>query len=261
VIPCSEANPDEALAGTAPTRRFWWVIEHPGPWPAEAITESVVGDTTPWALSENERPDTCVLLTRSRRDGDAHRRVWKADAQTGVLEIGSATVDLPTLTAVDGTLTLVCTHGRRDQCCAVRGRPLVDAIPDARECTHIGGHRFAPTILLLPRGIVLGRLSVREWDVARSLGPEALPYYRGRVDLDAPTQIADIEARRAWDLSLTDNVAIVLRRDEGDDRSYRVSWKGNTGLVHVTRSEGAIITASCGAEPRLTPTWTVTRWE
>ena len=261
MIPCSEANSDEALAGTAPTRRFWWVIEHPGPWPAEAISESVVGDSTAWALAENERHDTCVLLTRSRRDSDAQRRVWKADTQTGVLEIGSATVDLPTLTPVDEALTLVCTHGRRDQCCAVRGRPLVDAIPGARECTHIGGHRFAPTILLLPRGIVLGRLSVREWDMVRSLGSEALPYYRGRVDLDAPTQVADIEARRAWDLSLTDDVATRLVRDDGDGRSYRVSWKGNTGLVHVTRSERAMIAASCGAQPRLTPAWTVTRWE
>ncbi len=261
MIPCSEANLDEVLAGTAPTRRYWWVIEHPGPWPAEAITESVVGDTTPWALSENEQPDTCVLLTRGRRDSDAHRRVWKADTQTGVLEIGSATLDLPTLTPVDGTLTLVCTHGRRDQCCAVLGRSMVDAIPDARECTHIGGHRFAPTILLLPRGIALGRLGIREWEVARSLGTEALPYFRGRVDLDAPSQIADIEARRAWDLSLTDDVAIVLLRDDGDDRFYRVSWRGNTGLVHVTRSDGAMITASCGAEPRPTSTWTVTRWE
>ena len=60
-------------------------------------------------------------------------------------------------------MVLVCTHGTRDACCAVRGRPIVAtlarALPDeVWECTHLGGHRFAGTLLSLPDGACFGRL-------------------------------------------------------------------------------------------------------
>ncbi|MBV9923283.1 MAG: hypothetical protein JOY78_20875 [Pseudonocardia sp.] len=56
---------------------------------------------------------------------------------------------------VDDPLLLVCTHGRRDRCCALDGRALVRALveagePDVWECSHLSGHRFAPTALVLP---------------------------------------------------------------------------------------------------------------
>ena len=61
-----------------------------------------------------------------------------------------------------GPMVLVCTHATRDACCAVRGRPIVRPGPgDTRqvwECTHLGGHRFAGTLLSLPDGACFGRL-------------------------------------------------------------------------------------------------------
>ncbi|HEU5385864.1 MAG TPA: sucrase ferredoxin [Streptosporangiaceae bacterium] len=50
-------------------------------------------------------------------------------------------------------MALVCTNGKRDRCCAVRGRPVAAAIADATgwdtwESSHLGGHRFAATALL-----------------------------------------------------------------------------------------------------------------
>ena len=58
---------------------------------------------------------------------------------------------------------LVCTNGRRDVCCAVRGRPVAldaGAAHPGRvwEASHTGGHRFAPTGILLPHGATLARL-------------------------------------------------------------------------------------------------------
>ena len=60
-------------------------------------------------------------------------------------------------------ILLVCTNGRRDVCCAVRGRPVaLDAADDhpgrVWEASHTGGHRFAPTGVLLPHGATLARL-------------------------------------------------------------------------------------------------------
>jgi hypothetical protein len=56
---------------------------------------------------------------------------------------------------------LVCTHGTRDTCCGTVGMKLVASLtawaagrPDVRlwRTSHLGGHRFAPTLLDLPTG-------------------------------------------------------------------------------------------------------------
>ena len=66
--------------------------------------------------------------------------------------------DAPTSTVTEAVL--VCTNARRDQCCALLGRPLVATFvdkpptPDTQiwETSHLGGHRFAPTFVDLPSG-------------------------------------------------------------------------------------------------------------
>ena len=59
---------------------------------------------------------------------------------------------------------LVCTNGKRDACCALRGRALMTALAADHaeriwECTHLGGHRFAGNLVCLPDGIIYGRVS------------------------------------------------------------------------------------------------------
>ena len=94
-------------------------------------------------------------------------------------------------------LALVCTNGKRDQCCAVRGRPVAAAIAaagwDTWECSHLGGHRFAATIMLLPTGDMFGWLDpesavevMRRFDA----GELAASHYRGRCGQPAPVQAA-----------------------------------------------------------------------
>lgn len=59
-----------------------------------------------------------------------------------------------------GTDVLVCTHGRRDICCGSQGTDLalqlaaagVPAGVNAWRTSHTGGHRFAPTFLVMPEG-------------------------------------------------------------------------------------------------------------
>ncbi len=67
-------------------------------------------------------------------------------------------------------LVLVCTNGKRDRCCALLGRPLAAELAASGaegvwEVTHLGGHRFSPTVLVLPHGYAYGRVqahSVKE---------------------------------------------------------------------------------------------------
>ena len=66
-------------------------------------------------------------------------------------------------TVSDRPVLLVCTHARHDQCCAVRGRPvaqtLARAFPDETwESSHLGGDRFAATMIVLPHGLYYGRV-------------------------------------------------------------------------------------------------------
>ena len=61
-------------------------------------------------------------------------------------------------------LFLVCVHGRREVCCAVRGRPVAQALAarwpgQTWECSHLGGDRFAPNVLVVPDGTTYGRLA------------------------------------------------------------------------------------------------------
>jgi hypothetical protein len=77
-------------------------------------------------------------------------------------------------------LYLVCTHGRRDVCCARFGLPLARALGAAHpgqvwETTHVGGHRFAANLVLLPHGLYYGPVD----EVAAAAAIDA--YRRGEI--------------------------------------------------------------------------------
>jgi len=89
-------------------------------------------------------------------------------------------------------LLAVCTNAKRDQCCAVRGRDLahqLDAAHPGRvwETSHLGGHRFSPTLVSLPSGYLYGGPD------AGSLSTDAC---RGRSTLTPPAQAAELAALR-----------------------------------------------------------------
>src|SRR6185312_1871161 len=104
---------------------------------------------------------------------------------------------------VPDPLLLVCTHGRRDRCCALDGRALVKALveagePDVWESTHLGGHRFAPTALVLPTGYLYGRLDVGGAVAAHkaaAVGEVEPALCRGRSTWTQPGQVAELAVR------------------------------------------------------------------
>lgn len=250
---CSQAAENESLRATAPARRFWYVVEHPGPWPARPIEAAVLGDASDWILPLADRADTTVILARRQ---DPEPRVWFADTRTHDLAVGPLAQSPPEFSPASGRLTLVCTHGRRDQCCAILGRPLVDVIDGGIESSHIGGHRFAPTVLLLPEGILLGRCDPAAWPRVAGLGPEALPYYRGRTALPAPEQAVDAYAREFWGLGLIEPVEI--RGVPGAEAGvYQASHGGSTLQVETHVTEVTSI-PSCGKEPEHHTQWVPT---
>jgi hypothetical protein len=114
-------------------------------------------------------------------------------------------------TPVREPLLLICTHGRRDVCCAVDGRALVTSVlagnpemePYVWESSHLGGHRFAPTALVLPTGYLYGRLDpATAVDVLKAAAHgEMEPLLcRGRSTWAPEGQVAEIAVRKATGL-------------------------------------------------------------
>src|SRR5207253_3667840 len=107
---------------------------------------------------------------------------------------------------VEGSLLLVCGHGSRDRCCAVRGTAVFGALAERLGeeevwmSSHQGGHRFAANLLVLPAGLQFGRMEPDDalFLAARALaGRIDLDHYRGRTCYDRIVQAAEVGVRRS----------------------------------------------------------------
>lgn len=244
---------DEPLAGSAPRARAWLVIEQPGPYGRNAITESHLPESLREALGALPKDTgTTVLLARHvGRHADDHaaissRRFWLAHTSPGGIRMRTGVLDDDDLlrpdlddvlaAAASGQLPpwgarstmpllLVCTNAKRDVCCAIEGRPIAESLAAdpaysdrVLEVSHLGGHRFSPTALLLPSGHAFGRLDQRvarevlDAAVEGDLGP--LAHHRGRTSLSQPAQAAEHAVRRAG--GITDLDALDALRRVGD---------------------------------------------
>jgi hypothetical protein len=272
----------EALSGTAPHPRAWLALEQPGPWGRKAPSSSHLDRDFGAAFDARAKAAgvTFVLIRRPGRHADNHtagRRVLlAAHPGAGWLEQTSLAdprelddLDLEALaegrqpgfgSAQSDPTVLICTNGRRDLCCAEVGRARVTALaPELGESlwesSHLGGHRFAPTVLLLPSGVVLGRASVT--DVLGAVaGRVPLGAYRGRSALAPAAQVAEAAVLTA----LGGDRAGVLEADRLDvdppagDGPWSVTVREPSGvpwLVTVEEHAGLERPESCGrvAEP------------
>lgn len=164
----------------------------------------------------------------------------------------------------------ICTHGSRDACCATFGAPMylkmhvaAQSLPNTRvwRCSHLGGHRFAPTMIDLPSGRVYGLV-----DDAAARGillgdstPEALiPHYRGWIGHKAP-ELQMLEAHIlehiGWSWTEYTQQGEVLESDT-EGRGVRVRITGTHPSLEPVCFEGDIhwgdefsTIASCNAQP------------
>jgi len=95
---------------------------------------------------------------------------------------------------------LVCTHGNVDIACSRFGYPIYEKLRKEYSndnlrvwrCSHIGGHRFAPTLIDFPSGRFWGHLNLEILDTLIH-HPEDIntlrPYYRGWSSLSYLEQI------------------------------------------------------------------------
>lgn len=136
---------------------------------------------------------------------------------------------------------LLCTHGRRDVCCGSAGSALaaeLEATPGGLgdgvrlwRTSHTGGHRFAPTAIVLPEATVWGFLDAAALRaVVRRDGPvdAVLGHYRGCTGLASPPlQVLERAALGAAGWPVLDQKRRGI--DLGGDR-YRLEVPGH-GVV------------------------------
>jgi len=249
VSTCTTASRDldEPLAGTAATARTWLLLEQPGPWGAEALTSSHLDPALGRAL-EAAAEGTGVRIALIRRPGrhadfgtPAVRHVYATHTVPGNVWLHGTTTSAPEQlldldfaalgmgdshtfdTVLRGRphtgdpLALVCTNGKRDRCCALLGRPLAaelaaSGIEGAWEVTHLGGHRFSPTLLVLPFGYAYGRAEaphVKEVLQGVRDGRVVTEGCRGSSAWERPGQAAELAVRTAAGEYAADALTVV----------------------------------------------------
>ncbi|MGA5840582.1 sucrase ferredoxin [Streptomyces pseudogriseolus] len=280
---------DEPVEGTAATARTWLLLEQPGPWGAKALTSSHLDPALGRAL-EAAAKGTGVRVALIRRPGrhadsrmPATRRVYVAHTVPGNVWLHSATttdparlldLDLPALGRGEAAsfgavlggephdgdpLALVCTNGKRDRCCALLGRPLAaelasSGVEGVWEVTHLGGHRFSPTVLVLPYGYAYGRAqahAVKEVLHDAREGRIVTEGCRGGSAWERPGQAAELAVRRAVREEAAQALSVVRTEGEAprwevtvahvDGRRWRVAVAQGTSLPPRPESCGSVL--------------------
>ncbi|WP_405956733.1 sucrase ferredoxin [Streptomyces phaeochromogenes] len=286
---CAKVSRDleEPLAGTAATARTWLLVEQPGPWGAKALTSSHLDPALGRAL-EQAAEGTGVRIALIRRPGrhaDCHtvaeRQVYAAHTTPGNVWLHKAITSDPEQlleldftelgqglpgtfdTTLDGAphtgdpLALVCTNGKRDRCCALLGRPLAaelaaSGVDGIWEVTHLGGHRFSPTLLVLPFGYAYGRAeahAVKEILQGVREGRVVTEGCRGSSAWERPGQAAELAVRTAAHEDTAGALSVV--RTEGSVPRWEVTVAHTDGRHWlVTVAQGAALPPrpeSCGS--------------
>ena len=141
-------------------------------------------------------------------------------------------------------MLLVCTHGRKDACCAIKGRPVADALavqyPEQTwQCTHFGGDRWAGNLLIAPHGLMYGQLdavSAPPIAAAAQLGQVSLNNLRGRTGIDPFAQVAEITVRERTGLSGLDDVLASSVEAIGDEATVEVQAQGTQYRIRLRRA-------------------------
>jgi hypothetical protein len=245
----------------------WLLLEQPGPWGAHALRQSRLPEGLGEELERLSRRTgvRIVLIRRTGRPADEDRHCFAVHTgpdrswlEHAVLDDPRAVRDLDLDSLAVGSspglgpredqpLFLVCTNGRRDPCCAERGRPLAAALseavgPRAWECSHIGGDRFAGNVVCMPHGVYFGRLGPHDGPAA------ALAYAAGRLDLDHfrgrscfpfDVQAAEAALRRREHLERIDDLEFLRLQPDGD--GVRVEFRGPDGQIRAVEVDRQLV--------------------
>ena len=276
---CAALSAHRSMIGTCDSVDVWLFVEVPGAWPAKPLDVATLPGSmkdhlqrlVQSAQADHELKVRLQLVKQARVEGQRvmlllRDRLWVLPGGRSSLTTLTATdlaglygeslVTAPTaersesgLQALREPQYFVCTHGQRDRCCGALGMPLYRALTErvqqrAWQVSHLGGHRFAPNVLVTPGGLLYGR--VLESSMSRFLGTvEAggidFALLRGRSSYPAHVQAAEALLARS-DLRLL--------HVDGDRRRARVTFASPDATHEIDIGQAEVpeqVLASCGA--------------
>jgi hypothetical protein len=220
-----------AAPASAPVAaRAWLLIEHLGPWAHSAIETALPGPLAALAVEADRAGIRVQLIRRPLRSsqpdehGPAHpdraavyaawtggpepwlrrinRDITAGPPVMGPADLAAITAGVAPAGAEPGPLYLVCAHARRDRCCGRLGGPLARWLAarypeQVWETTHLGGHKHAANLALLPHGLYYGPVDLPAALAAieaHERGQVSPHRYRGRAGHDQAWQ----QAEQSW---------------------------------------------------------------
>jgi hypothetical protein len=258
----------ELLAATATTAEHWLLVEVPGSWPRDVSADGALLPPAQKAVTAwlERTPSSRLLFIRRPGRAAIQLLAFVIHASESTIDVRRIELDNPGDIAhvnferdgerTDQQLVLVCGHGTRDACCALRGVAVygtlarrLDGDEELWISSHQGGHRFAANVLVLPAGLQFGRVEPDEAPlvVARALsGRIELDRYRGRTCYTPAAQAAERVVRETLELECAAD--LILTAVEGP----LVRFRGRDGSEHAATVDevvGPSVPASCGVDP------------
>jgi hypothetical protein len=211
--------------GTASTADAWLLLEYSSAWGARAFQESKLTQTVKAHLKKALQavPRSRLLFIKQERASGNHLSLFtvrSTETDPAIIRVKLAGYEQLLSVNVAGMLAgeqaaggelwerplfLVCTHGRRDKCCAKFGYALykslrADAGDDVWQSSHVGGDRFAANLICFPHGFFYAHVTA---DAGRRIINQynqqtvSLNNYRGRCCYPSPIQAAEFFLRSA----------------------------------------------------------------
>jgi hypothetical protein len=287
----------EEPAGTAPAHARYFIFELPLPWAPDVEDSrhfpagllpilkgsgkagrpikvrcvvpdtdySLPGQVRAWYLEQPEGPATAFRKAEYLLPPD--QLLPLAEALAG----GHAAPFEGYRVASEGVRELmVCTHGAHDVCCGSFGAPLWRVLREqyaapsqgrirAWRISHLGGHRFAPTLADFPEGRFWAHLEPALLDllVYRNGPVEPLrSHYRGWAPAGRQgEQLVEREAflREGW--AWTEWPKSITA---GEGGRVRIDYPGGTYEATVTMTGTILMRGDCGGPLKETPQYAVT---
>jgi len=282
---CSELSraSDERAYGTASVGGVWLLLEYTREWKPRAFEDSALPPEVKNRLHSILRgiPHSRLLFVKQQRRAENGQSFFVVRArEQGAFVVRFALESYEELSRINvaavargralegGTRTfeplfLVCTHGRRDKCCAKFGFPLYKSLRERAgeqvwQSSHVGGDRFAANLVCFPDGLFYAHVTE---DAGRRILEEHaahrlyLDKYRGRSCYSYPVQAAEFFVRRESGLRGLDELRNLSYERLGE-RSWRVRFvapgegRVHEALIGCRQSEFQNYVTCEAAEPR-----------
>ena len=262
----------EPLPGSARTGGVFVLYEHAGPWSHDILD----GGTFSAADTEilKQLPGLYLIRKPGRigRQGGPERNTYLVFCEQGITkhlmissvdELGELDLTSPDTVperarVITEPQLLVCTHAKRDRCCAIKGRPI------------------AQDLMLFPWAYFYGRLNSRAAQDVYNYAMQDklfLPGNRGRGIFTSQQQVAEIAVlEKIFDQGETPRPGVLTvavtattatsvepaAQGQGVEKLLVTHRDGRGWLVTLEQREASGVIPSCGDQPKTAQVWVAT---